>query len=67
MDSIEDVHLKEELCVLKEKLERTTLDCLTKLYKMKYERKLFTYPPVYLEVDEMAYLRTERSSYYGEE
>ena len=40
---------------------------VVKLYKMKCERKLFTYPPVYLEVDEMAYLRTERSSYYGEE
>lgn len=67
LDSIEDVHLKEELCVLKEKLVRTTPDCVAKLYKMKCERQLFTYPPVYLEVDEMAYLRTERSSYYGEE
>lgn len=67
MDSIEDGYLKEELCVLKEKLVRTTPDCVAKLYKLKCERKLFTYPPVYLEVDEMAYLRTERSSYYGEE
>lgn len=67
MDSVEDVHLKEELYVLKEKLVRTIPDCVTKLYKMKCERKLFTYPPVYLEMDEMAYLRTERSSYYGEE
>ena len=67
MDSIEDVRLKEELCVLKEKLIRTTPDCVAKLYKLKCERKLFTYPPVYLEVDELAYLRTERSSYYGEE
>lgn len=67
MDSVDDVHLKEELYALKEKLVRTTPDCVAKLYKMKCERKLFTYPPVYLEVDEMAYLRTERSSYYGEE
>ena len=67
MDSIEDEYLKEELCVLREKLVRTTPDCVAKLYKLKCERKLFTYPPVYLEVDEMAYLRTERSSYYGEE
>lgn len=67
MDSIADVHLKEELYALKEKLVRTTPDCVAKLYKMKCERKLFTYPPVYLEVDEMAYLRTERSSYYREE
>lgn len=67
MDSIEDVHLKEELYALKEKLVRITPDCVAKLYKLKCERKLFTYPPVYLEVDEMAYLRTERSSYYGEE
>lgn len=67
MDSVDDVHLKEELYALKEKLVRTTPACVAKLYKMKCERKLFTYPSVYLEVDEMAYLRTERSSYYGEE
>lgn len=65
--SVEDMYLKEEISLLKEKLVITTPDCLARLYQLKCKKKLFTYPPIYLEVDETAYLRSERRSFYGDE
>lgn len=65
--SVEDMYLKEEISLLKEKLSITTPDCLARLYRLKCEKKLFTYPPIYLEMDETAYLCAERSIFYGDE
>lgn len=65
--SVEDMYLKEEISLLKEKLAIITPDCLARLYQLKCKKKLFTYPPIYLEADETAYLRSERRNFYGDE
>ena len=58
--------LREELLLLKEKLLKTSEGYLTKLYKKRCDKQLFTYPPVTLELEEEDYLREERRFFDGE-
>lgn len=64
---VRDEELSKELELLKDKLVSTSKDCLTELYRKRCQRQLFTYPPMHLEVDKMAYLRVERRCFNGDE
>ena len=64
-ENLADEELREELFILREKLIKTKQRCLTELYRKKKERSLFTFPPIYLEVDVKDFMDEERSSYHG--
>lgn len=58
--SIEDEMLKEEMNILKNKLMRTVDGYLDDLLSLKLDKKVYTYPPVTLVIDNIDYLRKER-------
>lgn len=61
--SISNEEWKEELLSLKEKLLISEEGFLTELCRRKYQKQLFSYPPVAVEVENTDSLREERRAY----
>lgn len=65
-EKVGNEELREELLVLKEKLQQTRNGYLEELYKKRCQRQLFSFPPVMLEMETVDIFREERKRYGAE-